>query len=245
MDNAPSRLASCGALGRRRLAGGRERGGDVGAVAIGLVLGLAAATERRPGSDRRAREHDLRVDRQRPVFAHRDGVDLRVGFIGAAIVPGDVDRPGRTIQRHVHERLGACRVRIDPGSFDIRLEHGRLREHASTGVDAKLAVEFDRRRLAGRSFNPSVIFASSLARTLGFTAKWTRAGRSARLRREVNRPPGAAPSDRQANPCRRTMPGKGRPCWRDCGSAGTHRHEAAWRESRPPWRQSRQSAAAG
>ena len=137
----------------RRLAGGGKGRGDVGAVAIGLVLRLAAAAERRARSDRRVLEQDLRVDRQRSVFAHRDGVDLRVGLIGAAVAPGDVDGAGRAIQRDIEQILRARRVRIDPGSFDIRLEHARLREHAAARMDAELAVEFDCRRLAGRSFN--------------------------------------------------------------------------------------------
>ena len=242
MVNAPLRLASCGALRRRRLAGGGERRSDMGAVAIGLVFGLAAATERRPGSDRRARQHDLGIERERPILAHRNGVDLRIGFVGPAVMAGDADRSGRTIQGDIHERLGARCFRIDPRSFDIRLEDARLREHASARVDAKLTVEFNRRGLAGRSFNAHFRLLRPARRSPeNGPAPAAPQGRGAK----VNWRTEAAPLDRERNPGRRTTRGRGPPCWRDCELGGTNRHKAAWRGSRPPWRQSRRSGAAG
>src|SRR5271157_4093649 len=175
-----------GARARWRLARGYERGGDVRAVAIGLALGCAAATERRPRSDGHASEDDLGIDRQRSIFADSDRVDLRVGL--AAVVATDMDRPGRAIQGGLQQRLGARRVRIDPRSFDIGLEDGRLRENASARMDAASAVELDRRRLAGRGFNRLLAHVCLLsAPHPRFARKWPRRGRSARLRRSLAR----------------------------------------------------------
>ena len=46
----------------------------------------------------------------------------------------------------------------------------------------------------------------------GIKQKMDPSGPLRKAGRQVNRPPGAAPLDREPNPCRQIAPGRGRPC---------------------------------
>src|SRR5208337_5650310 len=78
-------LGERGARRARRLPGGGESRPDMRSVAIGLVVRLPAAAERRPRSDALALELDLGVNGERTVFSHCDRVDLWIGLLGAAV----------------------------------------------------------------------------------------------------------------------------------------------------------------
>src|SRR5271166_447728 len=224
-----------GAWRRLRFAGRDKAGRNMRTVAIGLVLGLAAAAKRGSHADRLAIELDFGVNGERAVLAHGDRVDLRRALLLAAVAALDPDRAGRAVDRHPQQRLCARGVRVDPRALNVGLEDPGLRQNTSAGVDAEPAVEANRGRFSLDDFD-GVAHPTLLAHP----QKWPGQTRSARPIRR--RPPLAKLLGRETGRAARRAPCRDRPCWRDCGSGGRRPRAAASPEPPAPWPRSRRTS---
>ena len=123
---------------QRRLAGGGEARLGVAAVAERLVLGCAAPAER-GAEEGFAVEHDLCMDRERPVLAHPRRVDDGRLLLRPAILADIGDGARRTAFGDGDDALDAGGVGMDPFAGGVGHEDVGVAKDAVARVDAALA----------------------------------------------------------------------------------------------------------